>query len=377
MSGSLSIAKISGSFCFVIYFFYHNSIFSKRSFPRLPKAMWWFLGYLTVYVVSGIFIPAELLPSFLTRLLTLVQLLVLFWIASDLLQDEKMAQKVLFVFSISSVILAVSSLLHLFGAQLTQFGEGRMTALEYNPGTLGVLMALSMITLLGLFLNTASKKSFIRNVLLLALSFPLLKVMLDTGSRGALATLIAGCLVFVLPSLNLKMRFVAIAIALAGIGATLYMAVHNPDYSERWQQTYYEGNLSGRDRIYSAAMEMAAERLIVGWQPVVNWYELGARLGEPLRDAHSLYLHLLLEVGLLGTVPFLIGLWLCTRSAWKARMGEFGPLPLALILAALTSNLTDTFIVRKPLWLILGLTLAVGSNPARGRAMIMRMVRAR
>ena len=362
---------------FALYFFYHNSILSKRSFPRPPKAVWWFLGYVAVYVVSGMFIPEVLLGSFFTRLVTLLQLLVLFWVSSDLLQHGKMAKHALIVFSISSAILAVTSLFHLFGMQITEIAEGRSTALEYNPGTLGVLMALAMITVLGLFLNTASKKSYRHNFLFVVASFALLKVMLDTGSRGALASLLVGCLVYALPTLNVKMRFAAMAVVLAGVGAILYMAVHDPQYAERWKQTYYEGNTSGRDRIYSAGMAMVAERPIVGWQPVVNWFELGTRLGEPLRDAHSLYLHLMLEVGLLGAVPFWVGLWLCTRSAWEARKGEFGAMPLALILAVLTSNITDTFLVRKPLWIILALTLAASARLKKQRAMTMQFVRTR
>ena len=269
--------------------------------------MWWFLGYLAVYTVNGIFIPRELLGSLLSRLLTLLQLFVLFWITSNLLEEGKMARTVLLIFSVSTVILAVGSIFHLFGIELTEFGQGRVTALEYNPGTLGVLMALSAVILIGLHLHAASK-DFMSHILSLALTFPLLTVMLNTGSRGALAVLMVGCLVYLLPILNFKLRLTAIIIAVIGIVATLYLVARNPDYSERWEQTYYEGNVSGRDQIYSAAIEMALERPIFGWQPVIHWRELGLRLGEWERDEHSLFLHLLLEVGLVGTIPFLVGL---------------------------------------------------------------------
>jgi O-antigen ligase len=376
MSGSLSLAKMSGLLFFALYVFYYNPVLSKRSFPRPRRAMWWFLGYFVVYVFNGMFIPEEFLSSFATRLITLCQLIVLFWICSDLFEEEKMARSALWTFSIASVLLAVSSLLHMFGIA-TQVAQGRETALEYNPGTLGVLMAFSIIILVGLQLNKASKKSFISQVLLLALSVPLLKLMLDTGSRGAFATLMTGSLVYLLPNLNLKTRLTAMAIGVVAIGGSLYMAVHNPDYSERWKQTYYDRNVSGRDQIYPAAIGMIAERPIFGWQPILNWYELGLRLGVPQRDAHSLFLHLLLEVGMVGAMPFLIGLWLCTRSAWKARMGPLGSLPLALMLAALTSNLTDTFIARKPVWLAFALTLAAAPRVAKRNTILLKAVRRR
>ena len=54
------------------------------------------------------------------------------------------------------------------------------------------------------------------------------------------------------------------------------------------------------------------------------------------RDAHNLLLHLLLEGGIVGTLPFLVGLWLCGQSAWKARSKPLGLLPLALFCAMLS-----------------------------------------
>src|SRR5437016_7464938 len=164
MSGSLSPAKISGFLFFAVYFLYHNTLFSKRSFPRPPKAMWWFLGYLAVYTVNGIFIPRELLGSFLTRLLTLLQLFVLFWVTSNLLEEGKMARTVLLIFSVSTVILAIGSIFHLFGIELTEFGQGRETALEYNPGTLGLLMSLSVVIILGFHIHAAAKALLIQIV---------------------------------------------------------------------------------------------------------------------------------------------------------------------------------------------------------------------
>jgi O-antigen ligase len=71
-----------------------------------------------------------------------------------------------------------------------------------------------------------------------------------------------------------------------------------------------------------------------------------------------LFFHLLLEVGVLGAVPFVIGLALCVASAWKARAGTFGNLPFALLMTTLSANLTQTYLTRKPQWLILALAVA-------------------
>src|SRR5262249_28930992 len=100
-----SLTKMVGLLFFAIYILYHNTLLSKRSFPHPPKAMWWFAGYLAVYTLSGIFLPdEEMLRSYLTRLLTLLQLLLFFWIAGDLLKG-KMARNALLIFAISSLIV--------------------------------------------------------------------------------------------------------------------------------------------------------------------------------------------------------------------------------------------------------------------------------
>jgi O-antigen ligase len=124
------------------------------------------------------------------------------------------------------------------------------------------------------------------------------------------------------------------------------------------------GNLAGRQVIIPASLKMIIERPLFGWQPVAYWEELGHRIGNiwSVRDAHNLLLHLLLEVGLLGAIPFLIGLAICVLGAWKARTGKFGNLPFALLMMTLAANLTHTYLARKPQWLILALAVAAAKT---------------
>jgi O-antigen ligase len=81
-------------------------------------------------------------------------------------------------------------------------------------------------------------------------------------------------------------------------------------------------------------------------------------------DAHNLFLSMLMEVGVVGTIPFLVGLWLCFRAAWIARRGDLGLMPLALLVAVLTVNMGIPALLWKPFWLIMGLTLAAASTAA-------------
>jgi len=144
----------------------------------------------------------------------------------------------------------------------------------------------------------------------------------------------------------------------------VYFVASNSDFLERWEQTYYEGSLEGREDIFSAAAEMISERPLLGWQPVNWFYELGQRVGGEWtwrgRDVHNLYLAVLLEVGVLGATPFFIGLWWCARSAWRARRERLGLLPLALLVTLLAGSMAGTSLYYKVPWLILALTLSAG-----------------
>jgi O-antigen ligase len=130
------------------------------------------------------------------------------------------------------------------------------------------------------------------------------------------------------------------------------------------------GDFAGRQVIIPTSLRMIAERPLFGWQPVAYWEELGRRVGKiwGAKDAHNLLFHLLMEVGLLGAVPFLIGIALCALDAWKARSGKFGNLPFALLMMTLSANLTHTYLGRKPQWLILALAVAAAAAIPKTRS---------
>jgi len=109
---------------------------------------------------------------------------------------------------------------------------------------------------------------------------------------------------------------------------------------------------------------MFLERPTIGWGPTLNRREISERVGIPRftdLDAHNLILFLLTATGLIGTIPFLIGVGLCARSAWKARDGTHGILPFAMLVAVLTACLTVSGIDWKQFWFVLAYALASSS----------------
>jgi O-antigen ligase len=359
MTGFLSVSRIFGLLFFASYLFYYNGLlFPERSFPHLPGAMWWFGGYVAVFAMSGFFVPEQFSEEFRSFLRSLVQLIILFWCAFGLLQVEKFAKSFLLTYSLASVILAVGMLLGVPGFSVAEIAGERVTALGDNPNALATVMALAAVMIVGLSLNEGLRGK----IFLLSLTLPLLIAMVTTGSRGGVAAFMIGCLVYLVPFWQSKRRWAALLLSSLCLVTLVVVAVKNPVFFERAQQTYYEGSLAGREQIFPAAVEMMLEKPILGWHPIELWYELGSRIGGKFVDVHNLFLHILLEVGLVGGVPFFIGLWCCGWAAWKARFGNFGFLPLALFSSLLVVNLSGTDLYSKQLWIVLALAVAAEST---------------
>jgi O-antigen ligase len=358
-----------GFLLFAIYFGYHNPFFGKRSFPRFPRVIIWFMIYVAVYALNGFFLPAERLDEFFTRLSTLVAMIIFLWIASDILKDEKMLEKALLAYCIGTSIIALGLVLSIPGFTTTgEVGIDRVSVIGMSPYTL----ALAVVALLGLWQNLSHKR-LVASVWMFGSIFAVSLATVYSGSRGGVVMLMLGLSVYTVPYWKNRWRLSAGIVALIGMAGLAYIAAMTPAFSERWREYTEEDDTSGRDLIYGEAFDMISERPLVGWQPVEFWYELGSRTGiRNGRDAHNIFLHVLLEVGIVGAAPFLIGLWLCGKGAWNARNRNLGLLPLALLVASLAGGMSMTPIYLKPLWFVLAVTVAAAGEKKQPAIILLR-----
>lgn len=368
---SFSPARLSGLPFIAAYFFFYNPISGKRRFPPASPPLGWFLIYLLVFAANGVFLDVYYFGQFVSIFVTLVQLLLLFWISSSLLRIDLLARRALLAFAFSAAVLALGTLLQVPGfsdAVGDRTGE-RITALDFNPNYLAYTMALAAVILIGTALEIQTRYWWSKP-LLMAMVLPLLGVMVRTGSRAGVGAFLIGFVLCLLPNRQKRQRLIiGVLCAFVAIAMVVLVVQHRTVLARFEEGT--KGDLAGRQVIIPASLRMIAERPLFGWQPVVYWHELGRRTGKlwSMKDAHNLVFHLLMEVGLLGAVPFLIGVALCVLGSWRARTGKFGNLPLALLVMTLSANLTHTYLARKPQWLILALAAAAAAQktPARRR----------
>jgi len=345
---------------FACYLFYSGIPF-KIDFPAIPTAMWWFLAYLGVYAFTGTSLADEGLRGYVIRILKLIQLFALFWLASGLLRDPKLAKKSILTLAIVCAGVAVGTLIGLPGFT-PEGGTDRATAFDFNPNTVASLMTYAAIIIIGFCLKE-SGWSVKRKLCLCALTIPILIVLVSTGSRSGIVSIIFGISFAFIPHRGSRRQMLTFGVVLAAIIGIGALVVMDPIASERWTRTIEQGDSAKRGDIYGAALDMIAEKPLAGWGGGLAFVELGTRLGMTGGhiDTHNAILYLLVEVGFLGTIPFVVALGLCAREAWKGRIGQFGLIPFQLLMAMFAYNLTHTGLTQKVFWLFLGFAVAASS----------------
>jgi O-antigen ligase len=332
------------------------------SFRKVPRALWYFSAYGFIFTCLAIF-QQPTYTSFwignytslwVTRLLTLVQMLVLFWVACNLFQDQRLVRGAFLAFGISCVLLSV---IQISGRTPNMGVQGRVTALSQDANTLGAVLSLGFLALLGLAYGRNSRDG---NTGLLAwVCFGIIATgIVMTGSRGALLSLMVGIIALTARGGQSAMRTKLGFIAVVTITCFAWASYEHAPLRARWVRAWNTGQFAGREQIIPEAWKMFTEKPVAGWGPVLNIVELGRRFEEPSIDTHNLYVWVLTETGLLGSVPFFLGIGLCLRVAWRVREGAEGSLPLALLTCVLMVNMSVTWLSRKQLWLVLAYAVA-------------------
>ena len=226
-----------------------------------------------------------------------------------------------------------------------------------NPNSVGINLALGVVALMGI---THGRMTVEKKMALFVWTCVAVMgiALVMTGSRGAQLGFVSGLAVLLLKEgsagAKFKMGLVVVSVFALLVGVTYT----NEAMQARWERTLYEGDVAQRDKIMPQAWAMFLEKPVLGWGPVTYRFELGRRAGLPSRDAHNVYLAVLIETGLLGAIPFFAGLWLSLRSAWRARFGREGVLPMAMLVCLLIINLGGAMHAHKMFWVLMAYVLA-------------------
>ena len=340
-------------------------------YRRLPRAVWWFVAYFWVFLLSFEAGRGEYADDVVRQVLMLTQLLLLFVAAFNLMQDERTARQVLLALVLGCVCLALLQLSGVVSPEAESYsGElQRMHALDQNSNRAGRIFGVAVMALVGL--TFGPQKSAVRpRILILPAVGLCIAAILQGGSRGSLLVLLIGLWLFTLGGRDLRQTVRNTALIVVGMGVLYGAAMQSPLVRARWEKAQ-AGDLSGREEIFPAAWSMVSEKPLLGWGPTANKYELASRVpqqGYARRDTHNLGLELLTSTGILGFALFSGGLLICLYAAWVARRGPHGILPFALTASLLAGNMAANYLTFKLQWLVLAYAMASGASFLGSRA---------
>ncbi len=338
-------------------------LYPSRCYGRLSASAIWFGVYLAAFLISIGVGQREWAGDALSEFVVVLQGVLVFVAAGNLMRDERVARRALLTLAGACVIRAAMPFLGLGRTTNAVWTGGeRISALGQNANSAAMIMAAGLVALIGLTLIRRNKSTFTLAVAGI-LGALLGLALLETGSRGGLVALLGGVMVFGLAADTWRHRLRNGAIAVLAISLLAVATLRLPVMRNRLLDTATTGNLAGREQLYPALWRMFLEKPVMGWGPIANTYELALRIGErerPKRAAHNLVLELLTAGGLMTAIPFLIGAWLSVRSGWRARGGEHGVLPLALLCSIFLSNMSGDWVASKLLWIVLAYAFASG-----------------
>ena len=330
-------------------------------YERLPRPFWWFLGYVGAFAGSLVLNGVENGQRVVELSLHVIQAGLIFLVACNLLRRDEIVHRALGTLAIAAMLSAALPLLGVARTgKVVWTGGERITAFGQNPNLRALILTGGLIALLGLLYGPRRRSTALRLAGVPAAAL-LVIGLVNTGSRGGTLAALVGLATFALaPG---RRRFKGVGVMLVAVAGLLWVVTSSEVMRNRLHPTAGVEALAGRERIFPAMWQMFMDKPAIGWGPINNQYELAIRLNErqfASRDAHNLVLELMTSVGLAGAVPFLIGVAVCLLAAWRARRGPYGVLPLAMLLAQVTANMSSTFLANKLFWLVLGFATAAG-----------------
>jgi O-antigen ligase len=293
------------------------------------------------------------------------------------MRHKRIADNVLLVIIIACAILSFMQVNEIETSKLYSYTYGygkRYMVLGQNPNNTANNLALGLVSLIGLVFAGLKIRS--RLLYLLLPLAPLIgAAVVRSGSRGGLLALASGMAVLLLGSVGGKSLWLKIRNTLVvtmAIASLFWMVTQSKFLTSRFEAGS-SGHMSGRENIYPAAWQMFLDKPLAGWGPVQNTAEMWKRAPVtgrehvPYRTIHNMYLGALTSIGLVGSIPLFICLGTCVAAAWRARRGERGLLPLALVATMLMINISGDWSLSKLDWLMLCYATAAATHLARVR----------
>jgi O-antigen ligase len=292
------------------------------------------------------------------RLRTYAQLAIMMWLIWDLYTTSDRLRIGMQAYVLGAYVSVFSTINNYLVGTTTGRGDIRYAGFAFNENVVALIMTLAVPMAWYLAFSTVgnSKTERFLKVINFAYLAPAIFAILLTASRTPLFAMIPAFL-FILGSFPRIKPITRVVVAVLLVGALYVLQPLIPQSSVERLSTagseVSEGTLGGRVETWNQGIDVFLENPILG---------IGAgafrRSIEREKVAHSTYVSVLTETGLVGFILFAVMLIMTVRQTrmlpteWEARVW------LTIFLVWAIGVSTMTWEVRKPTWLILSLITA-------------------
>lgn len=353
------LASISSAIGYVLILAaaYRSHVFFRRPVRGVGLFMIWiFLSWGYCFVLQ----PDDLLRVYVT-LVRRTQMVVLLWMSASLLRDEKIARRMLTVLAVSCAVLFIY--VHTAGGGDpgdATVADDRLTVFSEDPNFLASLVAMGVLAYLAQPILGMKRRLIQTGAWLLGL-LGSASVVLQTGSRSAILGLAAALPLLALQPGKPMARLRRLAVIVAACATFVFAITALPVTRARFQSAL-KGKLGMREKFIPAALAMFRQEPLWGWGTMDAMRELRrretGRTSLALRATHNIFLAPLLEAGLLGGTPYILGCGLAWLTAWRCRHGPRGIVPFMYIALLFGTGLGFNIDAGKGYWLLLGYVFA-------------------
>lgn len=213
--------------------------------------------------------------------------------------------------------------------EFTYISKGRVFIFGENPNSTSGRITIAFLLLLYLIFKNPLKWGSMRFWLFL-LFFPMLMMIIASGSRGSFLILCMGIIAFFLLNplvSNIKKYVIFIcSVIVLGIAVSLISSRHS-EFSlfSRLENSFEYGETGGREKLNSYSLQIFEESPLIGKGTIGYSKEMSVKFNE-YRSVHNLYIYVLATSGIIGFSLFMFFMMTLLTKSIQIRKSNHLPL---------------------------------------------------
>ncbi len=308
----------------------------------------WLIWFTYLFVISYINITHYTTIGQVFDLTILLNILVFIILINHEKKDPGIFLKGLLSYAVGSIVLTILYYLKIG----IHYEFNRVTIFDDNQNNVGLRLAISLIIILYACYQYRIKL-WIKGLLLLSVPFSF-TFLLDTGSRVSVLSL--GLALLISAALIRTDKWYKKAILYVGLGFILYKGINVTMKSgiiiDRLTKTVEEGDLAGRDRIWTVTLQYIENNIIFGGGRT-GFYKYSTESFGAYNGIHNVILEMLAFTGIIGLVIYLYFLYQISKNVISNYFQYKDLLQLLLIIPVMGMILSGHALNSKIAWAIL------------------------